>query len=735
MMATRKLRVVSNENDEEELSPTAGGFGPRENVREMALKKLASSGLTLEEAKHYGISYQSEQSTRRNHPWAWPKTPMPALVLEYFDVDGKPIQFSRLRALREPPAQLPLVGEKKDKKKFPKYIQAPGSAVHPYFPNGRDWRAIMKVTSQLLIFVEGELKAAKGDKEGFNVIGLGGVDSFASKKKGISFLAELDAFDYTDRPCIIIYDTDLDKTEEERSGVEVARQRLANQLIARGAKVAYADLPYVGAGDKIGLDDFLVHRGREALEALIANATPMINPTAEVLREFNARYMVVKEGGKAWVMSEQQSPATGRRFLDRMKVADFKTLYMNDLVQTGVLGSSSPLLETKADIWLKHPDRRQYRHGVVVDPSTTKSRDGVLNLWRGFAFEPKAGNWELMKAHMLNVVCSGEPTHFNYLMGWLATAVQHPDGRAGVALVMRGEEGVGKGLVGNAMVRIFGQHGLAISNARHLVGNFNRHLRDCVLLFADEAFYAGDKQHVGVLKALITEPELFIEGKGDNGEPAPNYLHPMFASNSDWVVPASRTARRFFVLNVPNTKMGNFPYFKKIMKQMEAGGYAAMLHDLQNYDLTNFDIRAIPNTVGLQQQKELSLPAEARWLQEVLYRGYVGHSGETWERIPKSEKLYAHYVTFAREAKEYQALSANIFGSKMKEMGFRPTRTGPKAAQYHGYTLGALADARAQFDKIQGVKIGWPAELTAPKSEIAGFEPGNPGEPGYQTRR
>jgi len=27
-----------------------------------------------------------------------------------------------------------------------------------------------------------------------------------------------------------------------------------------------------------------------------------------------------------------------------------------------------------------------------------------------------------------------------------------------------------------------------------LVGNFNAHLIDCVLLFADEAFWAGDKQ-------------------------------------------------------------------------------------------------------------------------------------------------------------------------------------------------------------------------------------------------
>jgi hypothetical protein len=35
------------------------------------------------------------------------------------------------------------------------------------------------------------------------------------------------------------------------------------------------------------------------------------------------------------------------------------------------------------------------------------------------------------------------------------------------------------------------------------VGNFNVHLRDCVMLFADEAFCDGDKQHESVLKTLI----------------------------------------------------------------------------------------------------------------------------------------------------------------------------------------------------------------------------------------
>jgi hypothetical protein len=35
-----------------------------------------------------------------------------------------------------------------------------------------------------------------------------------------------------------------------------------------------------------------------------------------------------------------------------------------------------------------------------------------------------------------------------------------------------------------------------------------------MLLFADEAFWAGDRKGEGALKRMVTEPTLFIEQKG-----------------------------------------------------------------------------------------------------------------------------------------------------------------------------------------------------------------------------
>ena len=72
------------------------------------------------------------------------------------------------------------------------------------------------------------------------------------------------------------------------------------------------------------------------------------------------------------------------------------------------------------------------------------------------------------------------------------------------------EQGTGKG---GAMTTIFGQHGLQVSDVRHLAGTS---MRTCAIpaSFADEALWPGDPQAEAALKRLLTEDTLFIEPKG-----------------------------------------------------------------------------------------------------------------------------------------------------------------------------------------------------------------------------
>ncbi len=91
--------------------------------------------------------------------------------------------------------------------------------------------------------------------------------------------------------------------------------------------------------------------------------------------------------------------------------------------------------------------------------------------------KPRPGSWARLQEHILKIVCAGDKNLRDWLMGWMARLVQCPGEQGEVAVVMRGIEGCGKGTLAKALLHILGQHGMAISNAKHLTGNFNGHLR------------------------------------------------------------------------------------------------------------------------------------------------------------------------------------------------------------------------------------------------------------------
>ena len=67
--------------------------------------------------------------------------------------------------------------------------------------------------------------------------------------------------------------------------------------------------------------------------------------------------------------------------------------------------------------------------------------------------------------------------------------MQDPTEKIGTSIVLRSDtQGTGKGTFINIFGELFGKHFLTISSPRHLVGHFNTHLIDNLILFADEAF-------------------------------------------------------------------------------------------------------------------------------------------------------------------------------------------------------------------------------------------------------
>jgi hypothetical protein len=377
--------------------------------------------------------------------------------------------------------------------------------------------------------------------------------------------------------------------------------------------------------------------------------------------------------------------------------------------------------------WFNWKGRRQYfGRGVVFEPGgPLEIPNDMLNLWRGFGIKPKQGDWSLLRNHILNVVCSGQQDHYDYLVKWMAYAVRHPNEPIGVAVAFRGAQGAGKGIVARTFGKLFGKHFAHIANGDQLTGRFNASLGTSCVVFLDEALWAANKKGEGVLKALITEPTLQLEAKFRDPIMVDNRLRIIVASNNDWVVPTGIGDRRWFVLDVANTYAGteHRKYWVALYAEIENGGAAAMFDDLLTMDLRGFDVRAVPHTAAKAQQQAHSLTGTEAWLYDVLQEGAIGC--DNWQSVGltlRMDDAYMDYEDFSKRQHAWRPEIKSVWSKKMRTaLGRCVTDTKQKTGsdRVRSFRLAPLADCRQQFEIHVGApNIEWEPE-NEPNSDPA----------------
>lgn len=451
------------------------------------------------------------------------------------------------------------------------------------------------------------------------------------------------------------------------------------------------------------------------------------------LRKLNAKHAVIEDiGGKCRIISEIFEHSLKRHRISYQNFGDFLNRYCNHKIQVATDKNNNPIYKMLGKWWIENPLRRQYET-IVFAPG--RDVPNAYNLWQGFACEAIPGDCTLFLEHIKSNICAGNEDYYTYLMGWMARCVQVPDCQGEVAIVLRGEMGTGKGIMARTLGSLFGRHFLQVSDPKHLVGSFNLHLRDCVLLFSDEAFWAGDKKHEAVLKSLITEDTLAIEGKGIDLVAGANYIHLIMASNSTWVVPAGAQERRFFVLDVSSDKMQNKSYFAAMRKQLENGGREALLHHLLNYDLTNYEVRDIPKTGALQDQKMFSYSSEESWWFEKLEEGRLLKDDNEWKSEVMKQALYDDYLLFLSRMGILRKYSPTIWGKflgkvcpegvpKSYQKMAQIKKVGNYGEEYvlnqrvYFYEIPDLQILREHWDKTHGGPYKWQPVLVRNNPEI-----------------
>lgn len=405
-------------------------------------------------------------------------------------------------------------------------------------------------------------------------------------------------------------------------------------------------------------------------ELLHANTTQEIAIYKD-LKAFQAKYSIINRSGKTYVCWKDRE----QDVLEFQNIPDFHTFHAHQFHYLPAKGKAEPKKVLISKLFIESKDTTRYE-GIIFDPSpSANTSNKYWNLWSGFRVTPKQGDITPFN-QLIAALCSDDADCAEYMMNYLAHMVQKPGELPETAIVMRGEQGIGKGTLMKSL-SLLSQNYKHLSSGASLTGTFNGHLLDSYIVFCDEIFWGGNKQDEGTLKAMITEQFVMINDKNRTAIQVRNYKRLFVASNEDWVIPVGEGDRRFFVLDCDarfkgQTEPGQF--FSTYNQWLTSGGIEALMFELTSRDISEFNPRNFPVTharvdlmlrslsptnkfiidllgknINLESGTEVTLNATGaiRWFRNHLYQDYLNWCDSQKIRYPSSLTDFGKTISLA----------------------------------------------------------------------------------------
>lgn len=239
---------------------------------------------------------------------------------------------------------------------------------------------------------------------------------------------------------------------------------------------------------------------------------------------------------------------------------------------------------------------------------------------------------------------------YHYVLKWLANAIRD---RNYCVLTAIGNQGIGKGVLGEIMRLLVGEKNFHTSDTRLITKDFNKQFKNKRIVFCDE-IQILKIEHVNKFKALINDM-IEIEGKGENAVEIKNYASIYIASNNFDSIRLTDDDRRFSIIELTD---------EKLIKKMNTNQISNLIEPHNIQQLAEF-LWHLP-----VDKDEMKIPFRSSRTEEVRLAGL-----KDWE-----EWLFDDYaVDHAGEDIRLSLVSEAVeeeFGSK-----FKPSRRALKKLQ------------------------------------------------------
>lgn len=299
-------------------------------------------------------------------------------------------------------------------------------------------------------------------------------------------------------------------------------------------------------------------------------------------------------GIAAWVWVAQSQIFIRERDDLELKPQAWKSMFAEQWPEGDILNA----------VWRGKTPVRKFERSVY-EPGKERYLGNELNLWVPSGIEPAPGDVSPLVDHLELLL--PDQRERELFLDYLHFIVCRPAEKMMFAVLLQGEQGIGKSVIGQLVTRCVGQRNVKTPTSEIIKRDFTSWQEGCSLVLIEELMTEGRLEVANKLKRVITEPILVIERKGIDPYEIPNTLNVLCFTNHKDAVRLEKGDRRWFVLYSP-MKPQPLEYYKRLFDWLDRPESApAFIHWLmQRNPVLNPKGRA-PETDAKQVASELSL--------------------------------------------------------------------------------------------------------------------------------
>ncbi len=178
------------------------------------------------------------------------------------------------------------------------------------------------------------------------------------------------------------------------------------------------------------------------------------------------------------------------------------------------------------------------------------------------------------------------------LLAYMAAIIQHPGKKFQWCPVVQGAEGNGKSFIGTCIERAIGERYSHRPKSSDIGSKFNAWIQARLFICVEEIHTQDKREILEVLKDMVTNRRIEIQGKGNDQVTGDNRANFMMFTNHKDAVPVDADKRRYAIFYTAQQCKADIErdgmdgkFFPRLYGWADAGGYAHVAHYLSTYPI------------------------------------------------------------------------------------------------------------------------------------------------------